>query len=229
MTRRDQPVPSHRRRDPVGLLYRAYWRAWQQAFFWTMTLGYRYRCWGRRLVPKEGGLLLVSNHQSFFDPFLATLPLPRHCSYLARDTLFRGPFGAIIRSLGAFPVRRGQADISAIKETLRRLRDGRAVLIFPEGTRSRSARMGPIQPGVAMMARKAAVPVMPVAICGASDAWPRGSLLPRGGEIHVKFGPPMQPGEVADMDDAALASELQSRITALMADLAALRDHRRRY
>ena len=105
----------------------------------------RGRVFGTHHVPRQGGVLLVSNHQSFLDPVLATLAIPRECNYMARDTLFRQPqFRRLIEYLNAFPVKRNTADLGAIKETLRRLKAGRVVLTFPEGTRTVDGSIGPI-------------------------------------------------------------------------------------
>jgi 1-acyl-sn-glycerol-3-phosphate acyltransferase len=141
---------------------------------------------------------LVSNHQSFFDPLLVGYGLNREVDYMARDTLFKNfLFGKLIRSVNAFPVKRGEADLTAIKETLRRLKDRRAVLLFPEGTRSPDGRIREFKPGLALLARKANCPVIPVVIDGAYEAWPRTSPAPIPlKSIQVTYGHPILPEEV---------------------------------
>lgn len=153
---------------------------------------------GRR-VPSTGPVLLISNHQSFFDPAIVGYGLSREVDYMARDTLFRHPlFGPLIRSVNAFPVKLGGLDISAIKETFRRLKAGRAVLLFPEGTRSPDGRIRQFKPGLALLARKANVPVVPVVIDGAFEAWPRKALFPRPlVTIHAAFAEPIYPDQFA--------------------------------
>lgn len=217
-----------RRPGLLGRLHHFYYLMMRQACWWAFILLFRGRAWGHRRVPKRGGVLLISNHQSYFDPMLATLALPRQCSYMARESLFRnGLFRRLIESLNAFPVRRGEADLRAIKEALRRLRDGYAVLLFPEGTRSASGQMGPIQPGVAMLAQRARVPVVPMAIDGAYDAWPRGAKLPSTAEIMVKYGQPFTVEQIAEMSSEELVGQCRQRIQDLLGELRAIRAHRR--
>ena len=110
---------------------------------------FRGRVFGTQRVPRAGGVLLVSNHQSFLDPVLATLALPRECNYMARHTLFNIAWlRPIMEYLNAFPVKRGTADMGAIKETLRRLKAGKVVLTFPEATRTVDGSVGPMRAGV---------------------------------------------------------------------------------
>jgi 1-acyl-sn-glycerol-3-phosphate acyltransferase len=156
------------------------------------------RAFYRERVPASGPVLFVSNHQSFFDPILVGYGMPREVDYMARDTLFNNRiFGRIIRSFNAFPVKRGEADLAAIRETLRRLRDQRAVLLFPEGTRSLDGRISEFKPGLALLARKANCPIVPVIVDGAYDAWPRSSPVPIPlVPVHVMYGYPILPEEV---------------------------------
>lgn len=225
---RDSDRPQGRRPGIVGWLHHIYYLVMRQACWCAYILLFHGRSTGHGQVPRRGGVLLVSNHQSFLDPMLATLALPRQCSYMARDSLFRNPFfRLLIESLNAFPVRRGEADLRGIKEALRRLKDGYAVLLFPEGTRSTSEQMGEIQPGVAMLAKRARVPVVPVAILGASDVWPKGRAVPRSGTIHVRYGRPFTPDQVDEMTPEELVEAVRAKISGLMADLRRVRDHRR--
>jgi 1-acyl-sn-glycerol-3-phosphate acyltransferase len=185
-----------------------------QALF---LLLFRGRVFGARNVPREGGVLLVCNHQSFFDPVLATLALPRECHYMARDTLFRNPwFRKLIESLNAFPVRRGAADVGAIKETLRRLKRGALVTAFPEGTRTWDGSIGPMQPGVVLLARRAGVPIVPTLILGAYQAWPRQASLPRPAPVIIAYGRPLRPEQIETLSDRECIDLVRQRIAALM-------------
>src|SRR5438128_8984984 len=91
---------------------------------------------GRHQMPATGGALLVSNHLSYLDVFVLGVTQPRPLNYVARSTLFVPVLGALIRSVGGFPIQREGMGASGLKETLRRLRGGGIVLLFPEGTRS---------------------------------------------------------------------------------------------
>ena len=134
------------------------------------------KVYGVEKVPKRGGVLIVSNHQSFLDPVLFAVKLPRPLSFFAKSELFENKyFGAFIRSLNAFPVRQGEGDIGAVKEVIRRLQEGHALNVYPEGARTRDGELDKMQPGVGLMIRRAQVPVVPAVIDGSFQAWPRGS------------------------------------------------------
>ncbi len=176
----------------------------------------RPRYFGRRNVPGEGGALLACNHQSFMDPVLATASLDREACFMARDTLFKHPlFARLIRSLNAFAVRRGSADSGAIKETLRRLKQGGVVVVFPEGTRSPDGRIGEMLPGLGGIAKKAGVPIVPTLIDGMVQCWPRSAPLPRPGDVIVEYGTPIGPDQYADWSSERIAQELRRRLTAM--------------
>ncbi|HEX2971467.1 MAG TPA: lysophospholipid acyltransferase family protein [Tepidisphaeraceae bacterium] len=156
------------------------------------SLMFDLKVYGREHIPAEGGALLLSNHQSNLDPVLLAVQLQRKISFIAKSELFESPFFSwLIRSLNAFPVRRGETDIGAIKEAIRRLREGRVLTMFPEGTRTRTGLIGKIQPGIAMLIRRAGVPVIPAVIDGSFEAWPRGQKLFHPYPIRVMYGPAM--------------------------------------
>lgn len=154
-----------------------------------------------RHVPRDGGVILASNHQSFLDPVLVAVPLHRGVTFMARDTLFRFfPFRLLISSLGAFPVQRGTADLGAMREAIRRLEAGQALLVFPEGTRTKDGRVGRMRAGIGLLASRARVPVVPVRISGAFESWPRSSKLPRPKPVTVRYGPALPPEISSDPD-----------------------------
>ena len=156
------------------------------------TLLFDLKVYGSHRVPTDGGVLLVSNHQSYLDPVLLGVRLPRTLSYMAKASLFRFPPAAwFIRSLGAFPVRQGEGDIRALKEAIERAQEGHALMIFPEGSRSPDDKLQPIEPGIALVIRKSKVPVVPAVIDGAIDAWPRGHKWFRARPIRILYGRPM--------------------------------------
>jgi len=150
------------------------------------------KVYGTHYFPAEGPVLLVSSHQSYLDPVLVGVRLRRTLSYMAKSELFRfAPFAWLIRSLGAFPVKQGAGDVRAIKEAIERLRGGHALAIFPEGSRTSTGELLPIEPGIALVIRKAGVPVVPAVIDGAIRAWPQHLKVFRPAPIRVLFGPPM--------------------------------------
>jgi 1-acyl-sn-glycerol-3-phosphate acyltransferase len=192
-------------------------RWWYQSLQFACRLGsvsaLGMRVFGRRHVPRGGGVLVASNHQSHFDPVLVGLAIDRRLNYLARKTLFKfAPFRWLIESLDAIPIDRDGIGVGGLKETLKRLKRGELVLVFPEGTRSPDGNVAPLKPGFVALARRGKVPVLPVGIDGAFDAWPRTRKLPQRERIHLVFGPPLTPKEIAQLDDDALVAELERRI-----------------
>ena len=171
---------------------------------------WKLRVFDRHLEPADGGVLYVSNHQSFLDPCLMSLALRRPVNYLARDSLFRRRgFGRLIGSLNAFPVRRGTADVAALKETMRRLKRGAQMVLFAEGTRTTDGRIGPFLPGVAMLAQRAAKWTVPVVIDGAFEAWPRWQALPGAGSIVVRYARPIPQDEARQQQPGDLLERLR--------------------
>jgi 1-acyl-sn-glycerol-3-phosphate acyltransferase len=153
------------------------------------TLLFDLKTYGRENVPATGGVLLVANHQSYLDPVLVAVHLRRPVSFLAKSELFENPyFGWFIRTLRAFPVRQGEGDIGAVKEVIRRLKEGHVLNIYPEGSRTETGKMAPLEKGVALVIRRARVPVVPVAIEGSFAAWPKDSKVFHGHRIRVKYG-----------------------------------------
>jgi 1-acyl-sn-glycerol-3-phosphate acyltransferase len=174
---------------------------------------FRLRVVGREHWPAEGGGLVCSNHQSYFDPPLVGLTCDRRMNYLARDSLLRIPLlKQLILFLDAIPIDREGGGLSGLKETLKRLKAGELVLIFPEGTRTHDGEVAPLKPGFIAVARRGKVPLVPVALDGAFQAWPRTSWFPRLTRLAVVIGPPISPDEVAELTDEDLLAELEQRI-----------------
>jgi 1-acyl-sn-glycerol-3-phosphate acyltransferase len=178
-------------------------------------------------LPRAGGVLVVSNHQSYLDPILVAVGMARPFHPMARASLFRvAPFRWLIRSLYAFPVRPGTADFGAVREALRRLRAGAVVLMFPEGTRTRDGSIEPLQGGPVTVAIRGGVPILPMVIDGAYEAWPRTQLLPRPHKIRVACGRPVWPDEAAAKDPDAVMAAVRDQMLELQAELRRLRDRR---
>jgi len=156
-------------------------------------------------LPSSGGLLVLSSHQSHLDPLLLGLATQRRLSSLARSSLFRfGPFGRVITALDAIPINREASTVQAMKMVISRLRNGAAVIVFPEGTRTSNGQLGEIKSGFAILAKRSRVPIVPVAIVGAYECWPRSRLLPRPGRIRLEFGPVITAAEVAELGEREL-------------------------
>ena len=177
------------------------------------VLVYRIRVTGRENVPATGGVLLVSNHQSHLDPPFVGIGCPRLVNYLARQSLFRfAPFRWLITSLGVIPLDLGGKGISGLKESLRRLKRGEVLAIFPEGTRSSDGRIGRFMPGFTTLAVRSGAAILPAAIDGAYQAWPRQQTFPGGGRVRVHYGEPILPAEIAVLDERELSAEVERRV-----------------
>jgi 1-acyl-sn-glycerol-3-phosphate acyltransferase len=181
------------------------------------TVFFDLKVYGVENVPNTGGVLLLSNHRSFLDPACIGVQLRRPASYLAKSELFEVPvFGRVIPRLNAFPVRQGAGDIGAVRETIKRLKEGRVLTVFPEGSRSLDGELQPLAGGFTLIVRKAGVPIVPVGIDGSYQAWARGTALPRCAPVRVKFGSPLH---VQEMKPAEIVTTVESALRGLIADL----------
>lgn len=143
----------------------------------------------RQNEPLDGALIVAPVHFSFLDPPVVACSLQRAITFMAKEELFKPfLFGPLIRSLGAFPVRRGAGDSEAIRLAIKLLEEGRAVLMFPEGTRGKGDCMGPMTPGVAMLAKRTGARVLPVGIFGTQIVLPKGQSKPRPHRMTVALG-----------------------------------------
>lgn len=150
---------------------------------------FRIKVFGKKNIPKKRGFILVSNHLSYLDPVVLGVACPRKLNFMAKHDLFYNPlFSWFISELGAFAVKRESADISALKEAIKRLKNGNALLIFPEGSRSVNRISTQPQAGVGFLAAKLDVPVIPAFIKGTDACWGRGTKFIKPLPISVYFG-----------------------------------------
>ena len=175
-------------------------------------------------LPRRGGLIVLSSHQSHLDPVLLGLACSRRLSSLARSSLYAfKPFGVLITLLDAIPINREASAVGAMKTVIGRLENGAAVIIFPEGTRTATGRLGELKSGFALIAKRAGVPIVPVAIVGAWECWPKTRLFPRPGRVRLEFGRLIGPEEIAALDDRALVAVCAARLAELDATARAMR------
>jgi 1-acyl-sn-glycerol-3-phosphate acyltransferase len=165
-----------------------YWIGWS-FFRISYWLWFGWRAYNRERVPKTGAVILASNHASFLDPPLVGIPLFRPLNFLARDTLFRYPgIGAILRSWQAVPVDREGGGGAGLKAILDRLLRGGAILLFPEGTRTKDGALQPGRSGIGLAVIKSNAPVVPIRVFGTFDAYGKHVPIPRRVSIAVKYG-----------------------------------------
>jgi 1-acyl-sn-glycerol-3-phosphate acyltransferase len=172
----------------------------------------RWRATGRRNVPESGGVLLISNHLSYLDVFFLGIPLRRPLNFVARSTLFVPVLASLMRSVGAFPIQREGIGASGLKETLRRLRGGGIVTLFPEGTRSTDGELAPLKPGIAVLVSRARVPVVPVGLAGTFEVWPRSRPIPLPHPIRIHYGPPIFPEDLSGLETEGITALIRQRL-----------------
>ncbi len=194
-----------------------FYRALKTVFRISTSVLFDLKAYGLEHVPSTGGVLLLSNHQSFLDPPCVTVALRRPASFLAKSELFENPaFSWFIRQLNAFPVRQGAGDVGAVRETIRRLKEGHVITVFPEGTRADGSDMLPLQGGFALIVRKAGVPIIPVAVDGTGRALPKDAIALRPTPVRVQFGPPM---DVAHLKPAQIVRAVDRELHRLLAEV----------
>jgi 1-acyl-sn-glycerol-3-phosphate acyltransferase len=154
---------------------------------------FRLKITGAENCPKNGPLIVASNHASFFDPLIAGFAVPRELNFMARNSLFRNKiFGKMISLVNAFPVKREGADLGAMRLAIDKLCHGKAVLIFPEGTRSRDGNLGSPRAGIGLLAASSGANILPCYIKGSIKALPKGAIFPRFKKISVYIGKPIK-------------------------------------
>lgn len=183
----------------------------------VFTLGFSLRLRLGARLPKTGPMLVIANHQSFLDPPIVGFAFRRPLVYLARKSLFRKPlFAAVIRGLNAVPIDQEGIGKDGLKAILEQLALGKAVLVFPEGTRTPDGALHSLRPGIHLLIKRTQAPIVPVGIAGAYEAWPSWRkypipsplfLPPTKRTIGLAVGNPLDPRVFAEMprDQAMLA------------------------
>ena len=201
----------------INYVWYALWRAGCRGFCRVL---FKPKAYNLQYVPEKGGFLLLSNHQSFLDPMINANPLRRQCCFAARSTLFKIPvFGRLVHSFNAIPIKRGEADLTAMRMFLEKLKDGYGLVLYPEGTRTQDGKIAEIKPGFGLLARKANVPIIPSVIDGAYECWPKQKKLFSSGEIYVTYGQPIPAQKVAELGDREFAKYLTKILRDMQAEL----------
>jgi 1-acyl-sn-glycerol-3-phosphate acyltransferase len=177
---------------------------------------------GEENLPQRGPFLLAANHQSHLDPPFVGAPVPHEIAFFARKTLWKPGIAAQwLNAIDAIPVDRdGGSDVKAMKRVFGAFKEGRVVILFPEGTRSPDGKLQPPKPGIGMLACRAAVPVVPARIFGSFEAFGRGGRLRLGTPVSIVYGKPMMPAEYDDPSLGKARYELAAE--RIMARIAAI-------
>ena len=177
------------------------------ALFKIFRLFFRLRLSGVENIPREGGLIIAANHQTYLDPFWVGSPVKRPLRFLAWDRVL-GWFaiGRLMRWLGAWPLQVQRADARAYRRSVQWLRSGGALVIFPEGGRGRpDGVLQPLKPGAARLALETGVPIVPVTIRGGERVWSREHRFPRPGRIEIVYHPARRLAPLPGEDTRACA------------------------
>lgn len=187
-----------------------------------MKLLYRIRFDGYEQIPRRGPLIIVSNHQSHYDPILVGL-LIRHRPFrpMARLTLYRSKLlAAVMRAFRTIAIDQTKGDRAAIKAAINVVNEGDALIIFPEGSRTFDGATQPFKRGLLVVLKKTTAPILPVAVEGAFDIWPRIRGRPRlYGRLAVRAGTLISHEEIMQRDPEDLIELLRRRIESMRIDL----------
>jgi 1-acyl-sn-glycerol-3-phosphate acyltransferase len=191
---------------------------------------FRWRVFNPENVPMTGPVILASNHASFIDPPLVGSGLHRTVNYLARESLFRFPIlGSILHSWQAVPVDRDGGGAGGLRAILDRLLSGGAILLFPEGTRTKDGKLQPARSGIGLTVIKSNAPVVPVRVFGTFEAYNRFHKFPHPRRIAVKYGLPIDfsalRAEAKVCSKPRLKLIYQEVANRIMAEIAALQPH----
>ncbi|MFT5222949.1 MAG: 1-acyl-sn-glycerol-3-phosphate acyltransferase [Glaciecola sp.] len=173
---------------------------------------------GQQHVPATGGVLIASNHLSHADSLALGLAVrKRAVSFLGDERLTETPIiGRRLKSLGMMTLRRGDADLEALERLVALLGAGHAVVVYPEGSRSRTGEVHRPRSGVARVAAMAGVPVVPAGVLGTQNLWPiDANPRPRGARVQVRFGPPSSPASNSGRDRRAFNEQLHEALVGL--------------
>ena len=174
---------------------------------------------GADRMPRTGGVLLAANHRSFLDHYLLSVVCPRPMWYLGKSELGEGVYGVINTSLGMIPVNRGRADLDAIGRIIDLLREGDVVGVFPEGTRSPDGHLYRFRSGMARIAARAGVPVVPVGLLGTAQVWPPRTIpslsRPDPHELAVRFGVVHPPPPDRGQERRTFTREIEDEVAEL--------------
>ncbi len=168
----------------------------------VLRLWFRVRIFGREHIPRSGPAIIAPNHKNFFDVFFVAMATHRPVRYMAKVELFNGPLGWLFPRVGAFPVRRGDADAEALQTAREILADGGLVVVFPEGTRVEATdALGSPHHGAGRLALETGAPIIPAAITGTSHLW-RGAV-PKTKRVQLAFLPAIASEPALDGHDPA--------------------------
>jgi 1-acyl-sn-glycerol-3-phosphate acyltransferase len=197
------------------------------AWYWLGRWGCRVFCllffrllvYGRDNIPKKGPFILVVNHQSYLDPLFCGVPLQRRLFYVVRGSLLDNRLlGFLLPTIGTIPLRRDKANLAAMRNVIDRLKEGKGVCLFPEGTRTEDGKIAPLKSGFVLLCKRTAASIIPAAIDGAFECWPRHKKMFSCGLISVRYGKAITNEQIKNMSDKQLTKLLTDTMRQIQND-----------
>lgn len=191
-----------------GLLRRIWHEIGRFIAVGLVWLLYRVKVYGKENIPHDGAVLVLSSHQSFFDPMLCQGWLHRPFYYVPRDTLFAGFWGLLIDSFYTIPINQDQVTLKSMRSIIDVLKRGHIVCLYPEGSRTFDGKISEIKPGFSLLVRRSGAVMVPMVIDGIFERWPRTRKYPKpGGRIGVLYGKPIPTGHIEELGEEAFIAE----------------------
>ncbi|RMG72070.1 MAG: 1-acyl-sn-glycerol-3-phosphate acyltransferase [Nitrospirae bacterium] len=176
-------------------------------FYIFYKIFFRFETEGYESIPEEGGVIIAANHLSYLDPPLIGIAIKRRATYMAKSSLFKNPLISWFVRMFSIPVDRDRAKPSTIKTAVQALKEGKLLVIFPEGGRRRSAEIAEGRRGVGMLAALSRSPVVPAYIEGTDRALPVGARFIRPAKVRIRFGTPLR------IESSEESKDFQRRVT----------------
>lgn len=206
--------------DNWSLVFRAaYASAWLAVGVALKVLSPRFKVTGRGNLPRRDAVIFAPNHLSDIDPILIAYAALRPLSYMAKKELFDIPLlGTMMRIANAFPVERGSPDLAALRQAEAQLKAGYSLVVFPEGQCSPDGNLQPLLPGVALLALKCNVPVIPVGIINSNQLMPYAKVVPRFtlSNVEIHFAPPLMTDDLKDLPSREARALFNERLEAAL-------------
>lgn len=201
--------------DPTGKIYHLHARAWAGISLWLA--GAKVAVAGREKVPADGPVIFMSNHQGNFDILSLFIAVPQQFAWIAKEELFKVPvFGHSMGRAGYIPLDRsdGRRALKSMDAAAAKIKGGKSVVIFPEGTRTHDGSLLPFKRGGFLLAEKAGVPIVPVTIDGSMEINPKNRIELYPGTIRITFGDPIPTAGVAGKQRDQLVERVRAAIAA---------------
>ena len=181
---------------------------------------YRVKVYGKDNIPTDGAVLVLSNHQSLFDPVLCQNWLRRPFYYVPRDTLFVGFWGVLIDWFYTIPINQEKVGIKSMRAIIEVLKRGHIVCLYPEGSRTFDGKIDEIKPGFSLLVRRSGAVIVPMVIDGIFERWPRTQKYPKlGGRVGIMYGKPIDAGYIKEVGEEQFIGEFNRTLHQMHNDL----------